>query len=398
MIYPTTPENELGRLKSLTSFQIMDTLPEKEYDNITKIASEICLSPIALISLVSKDKQWFKSHHGLDATETPRDIAFCAHAINAPNKILMVPDSRLDPRFHDNPLVNDAPNVVFYAGAPLNTPDGFSLGTLCVIDHEPKQLNKSQLEALEALSQQVVSQFQLRRNISLLEEKNKETEALNQQLNSFAHSLTHDIKTPIRGIQTIASWLKSDYQHSLDKQANDWIDLILSRVSYMDTLSTGMLDFSQKTTDKIKISVFDMKSLLFSISENFHADYFKYEFINADFKITHSEIIFLTVFQNLISNSIKYSDQELGLIKITFMKTKKDLKISYEDNGPGIEKEYREKVFLLFETIGAKNDNSAGIGLTTVKSCIDRLKGNIKLIDRSNGMRGVHFQMTIPLI
>jgi len=173
MIYPTTPENELGRLKSLTSFQIMDTLPEKEYDNITKIASEICLSPIALISLVSKDKQWFKSHHGLDATETPRDIAFCAHAINAPNKILMVPDSRLDPRFQDNPLVHDAPNMVFYAGAPLNTPDGFSLGTLCVIDHEPKQLNKPQLEALEALSQQVVSQFQLRRNISLLEEKKK---------------------------------------------------------------------------------------------------------------------------------------------------------------------------------------------------------------------------------
>ncbi|WP_139959945.1 sensor histidine kinase [Flavicella sediminum] len=398
MIAPTTPKDEKERLKSLDSFKILETLPEKEYDNLTRLASQICGTPIALISLITEDKQWFKSHHGLDATETPREFAFCAHAINTPDKTFVIPDSRKDERFHDNPLVVNDPNVIFYAGAPLNTPDGYSLGTLCVIDHKPNELTKEQLSALEALAEQVISQFLLRKNIELLEKKNEEANLLNKQLNTFAHSLTHDIKTPIRGIQTIASWLKSDYETTLDKQANDWIDIILSRTDYMDTLATGMLDYSKKTNENIIYSRFNIETLLKEIKDNFPSKNFQFDFMDANFEIEHSEVAFLTIFQNLISNSIKYGDQENGIVKIAFAKTAQDLEIIYEDNGPGIPNEFREKVFLLFETLGSKNENSAGIGLTTVKGFIDRLKGSIKLIDRKDKLKGVCMQINIPLI
>ncbi|MFC2127827.1 ATP-binding protein [Bacteroidota bacterium] len=397
MITPATPKNENDRLKSLESFKIIDTLPEKEYDNLTLLASQICDTPIALISLITEDRQWFKSHHGLEATETPRDIAFCAHAINNPNKILVIPDSREDERFHDNPLATNDPNVIFYAGAPLNTPDGYSLGTLCVIDHKPNQLNENQLNALEALAEQVISQFLLRKNIEQLEKKNQEITLLNQQLNSFAHSLTHDIKTPINGIQTIASWLKSDYSNSLDSQANQWIDIILSRTDYMNTLATGMLDYSKKNKENIIYSTFNIQTLLKEVCDNFHRKDFSFDFINSNIQIKHSEVAFLTIFQNLISNSIKYCDQKNGLVKIVFNKSNHDLEITYEDNGPGIPKKFRKKVFLLFETLGSKNQDSVGIGLTTVKGFIDRLKGSIELKDRKDQLNGICFKIRIPL-
>lgn len=397
MIAPITPRNEKLRLDSLKSFKILDTLPEKEYDNLTMLASQICSTPIALISLITEDRQWFKSHYGLTATETPREIAFCAHAINTPKKTLVIPDSRKDERFHDNPLVTNDPNVIFYAGTPLNTPDGYSLGTLCVIDNKPHQITETQLNALEALAEQVISQFMLRKNIELLETKNKETTQLNKQLNSFAHSLTHDIKTPIRGIQTIASWLKADYEKILDNKAMEYIDIILSRTSYMDTLSTGMLDYSQKTNENIIYSKFNMKSLLKEVCNNFQIENFHYDFLHSNFDITHSEVAFLTIFQNLISNSVKYNDKESGLVKIIFSNSKHNLEITYEDNGPGIPKEFREKVFLLFETIGSKNENRAGIGLSTVKSFINRLNGSIKLLDRDHELSGVSIKINIPL-
>jgi len=158
---PEIPVNESDRLVALDRYKILDTLPEQVYDDLTQLAADICGTPIALISLIDKDRQWFKSRVGIDATETPRDISFCGHAVAA-NAILNVPDASLDPRFADNPLVTKDPSIRFYAGVPLITDDNFALGTLCVIDRQPHDLTEQQIRQLEALSRLVISQLELR--------------------------------------------------------------------------------------------------------------------------------------------------------------------------------------------------------------------------------------------
>ncbi|WP_236579853.1 GAF domain-containing protein, partial [Pseudanabaena sp. lw0831] len=158
---PDIPANESDRLVALDRYKILDTLPEQVYDDLTQLAMDICGTPIALISLIDKDRQWFKSRVGIEATETPRDISFCGHAV-AGSAILNVPDASLDPRFADNPLVTKDPNIRFYAGVPLITDDNFALGTLCVIDLQPHDLTEQQIRQLEALSRLVISQFELR--------------------------------------------------------------------------------------------------------------------------------------------------------------------------------------------------------------------------------------------
>ena len=169
MISAPPTEDEDARLKALKRLDILDTLEEQAYDDLTLLAAQICGTPIALVSLIDQDRQWFKSHHGLDARETPRNVAFCAHAIHG-NKLFLVEDSEKDQRFHDNPLVTGAPNVKFYAGVPLYVEGKYPVGTLCVIDDHARKLSNEQQQALEALSRQVVTQLELRLKIQKLNE------------------------------------------------------------------------------------------------------------------------------------------------------------------------------------------------------------------------------------
>ena len=155
--------NEDLRLEALRSYRILDTEPEECFDNFTHLAAQICGSAISLISLVDAERQWFKSKVGLDSNETPRDLAFCAHAILEPEELMVVRDATKDERFGDNPLVTGKPEIRFYAGAPLMNGEGFPLGTLCVIDREPRDLAEDQKEALTILGRCVVSQLEQRR-------------------------------------------------------------------------------------------------------------------------------------------------------------------------------------------------------------------------------------------
>ncbi|MEO0947091.1 MAG: response regulator [Cyanobacteria bacterium J06641_5] len=159
---PIIPANEDARLAALQQCNVLDTLPEREFDDLVLLAAEICETPIALVSLVDRDRQWFKAVVGIDATETKRSISFCAHAV-ADSCFLQVTDASQDKRFADNPLVVQEPCIRFYAGVPLITSDRYALGTLCVIDRQPKQLSERQVKLLEALGRQAISQLELRR-------------------------------------------------------------------------------------------------------------------------------------------------------------------------------------------------------------------------------------------
>jgi diguanylate cyclase (GGDEF)-like protein len=164
------PENEDQRMRILADYNILDSLPEQAYDDFAKLASAICGTPIALITLLDDQRQWFKANVGLGVSETPRSQAFCAHAIMDPGEVMTVEDATLDQRFAANPLVTGDPGIRFYAGAPLVAPTGEALGTLCVIDREPRNLNETQREALQILSREIIVQLELRRSIATLEQ------------------------------------------------------------------------------------------------------------------------------------------------------------------------------------------------------------------------------------
>ena len=159
---PPLPADEDERIEELRRYHILDTGAETAYDDLVHLASHICGTPIALVSLVDAQRQYFKARVGLEATETPRDVAFCAHAILKP-ELMIVPDAAADARFAENPLVRADPKIRFYAGSPLVTPQGHSMGTLCVIDRIPRTLDETQREALKVLGRQVVTLLELRR-------------------------------------------------------------------------------------------------------------------------------------------------------------------------------------------------------------------------------------------
>jgi len=200
MIPAPLPENEAARLNALYHYDILDTPNSIEFDDFTRLASEICGTPIALISLVDVNRQWFKSKVGLAATETPRDISFCGHAIHGV-ELFEIRDASEDDRFRDNPLVTGAPDIRFYAGQPLVTREGYGLGTLCVIDQVPHQLNSTQRDMLKVLARLIVQQMELR---LALQREQKLNQELNHQL-SFRKTLVDSaglavISTDRRGV------------------------------------------------------------------------------------------------------------------------------------------------------------------------------------------------------
>jgi signal transduction histidine kinase len=397
MITANIPENEEERLDVLRDYNILDSLPEEDYDAIAKIASSICDSPIALVSLIDKDRQWFKSNHGLDARETSRDFAFCSHSILNPSELFIVNDATKDERFFDNPLTTGSPNVVFYAGAPLNTSKGFPLGTLCVIDHRPRELNKNQKYSLKLLAKQVVTLLELRKKNHELLEANKKVTKLNEQLDDFAYRLTHDLKSPISSVNFLVDVLKTDHINLFkDTKAEEYVNLISNRMVYMGNLVDEILEYTKVKTENIIYEEFNLKLLLESILNNI--DFENKIFLSSndlEVSVIGSKIGYVQIFQNLISNSRKFSDEDKVNLQVAFKKDKTHYHFTYQDNGPGVDKKYQEKVFTMFETLQNKNNQNTGIGLATVKSIVERLGGEISLKNREDGQKGVSFHFSI---
>lgn len=205
-------ENEMERQHALDSYHILDTAEEKDFDDLSTLASAICGTPIALISFVSHDRQWFKSHIGLEARETSRDFSFCAHAIANPEHILIVPNAKADSRFSANPLVTGEMDITFYAGVPLVNENGFPLGSLCVIDQQSRELSEGQISSLTVIARQVVDKLELRRKMMQLREVN---EQLSLALDAGKLG-SYDVNI-LTGVMSCTTQCKANY--GLDEQA-----------------------------------------------------------------------------------------------------------------------------------------------------------------------------------
>lgn len=399
MINPLIPENETDRLKELNDYQILDTAPEENFDEITQLATEICETPISLITLVDPERQWFKSHRGLDQKETPRQHAFCAHAINNPNQVLEVRDARLDKRFADNPLVIGDPNIIFYTGVPLVSPQGYALGTLCVIDHEPKILSATQLHALKVLANQVVKLFELQKANRKLKESQKKLEKTNDELKQLNHVASHDLREPLRMISSFIGLLKRNYSQTLNEEANKYIEIALDGSKRMNQLILDILDHSAVGKEGASKEQINLDKLIEDVKQNLHTqiDETKANIIvevNLP-TLTASKTDMISLFQNLISNAIKFKTKDKSpVIKISCHEKHNYWYFTINDNGIGIAVTDHKKIFGMFNRLHRKSDISGtGLGLAICEKIVMQHGGEIWVT--SNLGQGSTFHFTL---
>lgn len=429
MLAPDRPKNEKQRIQALQSYNILDTLPEEEYDDITRIAAQICGTPIALISLVDEDRQWFKSKQGLDPSETPREISFCGHAINSPGEFFEVPNSKKDPRFADNPLVVGDPNVVFYAGSPLVTPRGEAIGTLCVIDHEPREISQEKKETLQLLARQVITTLELRK-------QNKDFEVVNEQLVSeintrkerekelvqardqaleaerikdqFLSNMSHEIRTPMNGIIGITKLLLDE--ENLQQEHHKLLQHIDFSAKHLLRIINDILDLSKVRQNKLSFEQIDfdltefldnMYQLLKRTAEEKGISLFLEKGAEIPARVNGDPNRLAQIILNIAGNAIKFTDEGQVTLKVAVVRETSsavNLQFNITDTGIGIPTDKLAHIFDPF----AQSDNSisrrfggTGLGLSISNNLIEQFGGSIT-VESTEGV-GSTFSFDIRL-
>ena len=252
MIAPIFPDNESTRLKDVYKTQLLDTPEEKEFDEIVQLASDLCGTPISLITILDTERQWFKARVGLDATETSREVSFCGHAI-LQDDIFEIPDALKDIRFSDNPLVTSDPEIRFYAGMPLVTESGSRLGTLCVIDREPRVLTERQKFALKVLAGTVIKVAELRI-------KNKQLHYLTETQKRIISIVAHDVRNPLASIKSVIDMKKDDY---IDEETSaEMLKLVSVQLDSTLEMVDNVVNWGQLQINTTVVSQINLKELV----------------------------------------------------------------------------------------------------------------------------------------
>ena len=398
MKYAALPENEKRRLLTLERLQLMDSLPEENYDNITKLASLICGTPVSLITLIGDKRQWFKSKIGTDITEGPREISHCSHAILNPNDLMEIRDTREDERFHDNPYTTDSPQILFYAGMPLKANNGDVLGTLCVLDVKPNMLSEEQKTALKALAKQVENLFELIRHNLDLEKTSQELKMKNSQLKDFAGIVSHDMKMPLANMILTTDLIKAKYASYFDDEGIHYLDYLKQSSFKLSNYITGILQHYE--SDSLTESVteeFDIHDLLENIIDLLNIN------LNCVINLPEENMVLACnkvaleqIFLNLIGNSLKYNNKEEIIIDVLCSNGGEFYNFSITDNGIGIPKDKQEDIFELFtivEEVDRSGNRGNGIGLSTVKKLVNSLGGEITVESEVNNGTTFHFSI-----
>lgn len=403
MIPAAIPANERERLAALQRYDILDTAPEADFDEITQLASYICGTPISVMTLVDADRLWVKSGVGLPAgAQTTRDEAFCAHTI-LEHKGMVVRDMLDDKRFADNPLVTSAPNIRFYVGMPLVTPDGFALGSLCAMDSVPRELKPEQMKALDTLAKQVVKNMELRASYGRVRELAEQMSRLNAGKDRMFNLVSHDLKSPFSGVLGLLELLaegvdgmsKEAIQRDLQMlytSAGKTFNL-LERLLQWSTFETGEMPYrpERHMVDEVLNGVV---ALLHGIAERKSIRLVAIPNENvavlADHAMVHS------VVQNLVGNALKFTPNG-GTITMSSRLTGDWVEISVADTGVGMSGDHLNRVLGResgHTTFGTAGEAGTGLGLNLSQGFVEKHGG--KFYAESEIGKGATFRFTLP--
>ena len=380
----------------LLEYGILDTPPEQEFDDFVLLAAELLHVPISMISLIDGDRQWFKASVGIGARETPIEESFCAYAVSDA-ATLVVPDATHDARFADFPNVLGDPGIRFYAGAPLINPEGIALGTICVIDREPRRLDATGQRALEALSRQIVSHLELRRSRLRLQEVDR--------LRDDALALVaHELKNPIHSILAFAEIILDDEESPV----TDWQRVGLESIQQSgqrlhviadDLLLLRQLETANLPLESVEVDLADVvKRALTAASPVAAAAGISLHAEGEQSLVTVADPGRLgQVIDNLIGNALKFTPCG-GTVTVVLTRTVDELQLEVSDTGPGIATADLPHLFLPFFRVDAARragTPGAGLGLSIAKAIVERHGGSLTV--RSSVGRGTTFSVALPL-
>ncbi|CAG2094674.1 GAF domain-containing sensor histidine kinase [Xanthomonas arboricola] len=379
------PPSEALRLQALRSYGILDTPREAAFEDITRLASIICQTPIALISLVDAERQWFKSELGMGERETPLFKSMCAHAL-LDSDVLVVPDTREDVRFARNPLVTGEAPLHFYAGAVLKTSEGLPLGTVCVLDRQPRQLSVEQVDALRALARQTMAQLELRRALQLAEESDR----YRSRLMAIAG---HDLKTPLR---TAAYAIDKMRRHAnVDSvptlvTARDAINLVARNLDELATLAAAS---ETATPDLQPLALEDVLHSVLGVWRQPAIDKcLALRHVPTSLRVRSHPTLLTTLLGNLIGNAVKYTER--GRVLVGVRRRPGHAVVEIIDSGIGLNLDHPEQVFQAFRQADPRSDG-LGIGLWIVHRTAETLGCEVDVRPRPGG--GTCFSVRIPL-